>query len=148
MKLTVRTYYAVLALASLSDDPLVEDRWRRIEEIAKARGISESFLLQVFQDLKKSGLVHSKRGANGGYALSRSPESIDLAEIIEGVEGPILPSPSEERGGNGNRHPASWRGLDRIWEDIRSEVREVTRGHTLDVIAKRLNAEDSEMYYI
>jgi len=147
MKLTLRTYYAVLALSAMTEESPVDERWRRIEEIGKDRGISESFLLQVFQDLKKSGLVTSKRGAGGGYALSRPAETITLAEIIESVEGPILPSPSEDRG-NGTRHPAAWRGLDRIWEDVRGQVREVAEGHTLDVIAKRLNAEDSQMYYI
>ena len=69
MKLTLRTYYAILALTSMTEEDTAEERWHRIEEIAKQRGISESFLLQVFQDLKKSGLVHSKRGANGGEDL-------------------------------------------------------------------------------
>lgn len=147
MKLTLRTYYAILALTSMTEEDTAEERWHRIEEIAKQRGISESFLLQVFQDLKKSGLVHSKRGANGGYVLNRPAESITLAQIIESVEGPILPCPVEDRG-NGNRHPISWRGLDRVWEDLRNQVREVAEKHTLDVVAKRLNSEDSQMYYI
>ena len=147
MKLTLRTYYAVLALASMAEESSSEERWYRIEEIAKKRDISESFLLQVFQDLKKSGLVNSKRGANGGYALNRSAENITLAEIIESVEGPILPCPSEDRG-HGGRHPAAWKGLDQIWEDVRAQVRQVARNHTLEAIAKRLDDEDSQMYYI
>ncbi|MCA9437442.1 MAG: Rrf2 family transcriptional regulator, partial [Candidatus Omnitrophica bacterium] len=47
MKLTLRTYYAVLALSAMIDESPAEERWHRIEEIATERGISESFLLQV-----------------------------------------------------------------------------------------------------
>ena len=147
MKLTLRTYYAVLALSAMIDESPAEERWHRIEEIATERGISESFLLQVFQDLKKTGLVNSKRGAQGGYALGRPPEKINLAEIIESVEGPILPCPVEDRG-NGAAHPECWRALDRIWEDVRGQVHEVAEGHTLDEIAKRLKSDNPKMYYI
>lgn len=146
MKLTLRTYYAVLALVSMVEESSGRDRWRRIEEIARGHGISESFLLQVFQDLKKSGLVDSKRGANGGYALSRSAETISLADIIESVEGPILPCPVEERN-DGDRLP-SWRALDLVWGELRERIREEACGLTLDRIAEKIGSEGTDMYYI
>lgn len=130
----------------MAEDGAGRDRWRRIEEIAGGNGISEGFLLQVFQDLKKSGLVDSKRGANGGYALSRPPESISLADIIESVEGPILPCPVEEPNDGGRL--ASWRGLDTVWEDLRGRIREEACGLTLDRIAEKVRSEGTEMYYI
>jgi len=60
-----------------------------VGEIAQAEGLPESYLAKIFQDLSKQGLIHSHRGAKGGFSLARPPAEITLREVIEAIEGPV-----------------------------------------------------------
>jgi Rrf2 family protein len=60
-----------------------------ILEIAKRQRISPNYLEQIFQKLKKAGLVKSRKGPGGGFILTKSADEITLGEIIRAVEGPI-----------------------------------------------------------
>ena len=52
-------------------------------------GIQPDYLEQLLGSLRKAGLVTTSRGAQGGYALARSPESITVGEVITATEGPV-----------------------------------------------------------
>ena len=52
-------------------------------------GIQPDYLEQLLGSLRKAGLVTTIRGAQGGYALARSPESITVGEVITATEGPV-----------------------------------------------------------
>lgn len=58
-------------------------------EIARAEDIPKKFLEKILQDLTHKGVVHSRRGAQGGYSLARPRDQITFREIIEAVEGPV-----------------------------------------------------------
>jgi Rrf2 family cysteine metabolism transcriptional repressor len=58
--------------------------------IAKSQGISLENLEQVIPNLRKAGLVQSKRGAYGGYRLARSPDKITVNQILKAVGGALL----------------------------------------------------------
>jgi Rrf2 family cysteine metabolism transcriptional repressor len=58
---------------------------------AKTRGVSYRFLSRVAVRLKKAGLLLSKEGRGGGYALTKAPDKIKLIEIIEALEGKLAP---------------------------------------------------------
>lgn len=62
----------------------------QIKDISRRQAIPPRFLEQIFQDLKKAGLVTSKRGPRGGYALALEPGAIRLGDIIRALEGPIV----------------------------------------------------------
>ncbi|WP_137389330.1 RrF2 family transcriptional regulator [Rhodoligotrophos defluvii] len=64
-----------------------------IGELAEARGIPQRFLEQILLILKHNGLVASRRGPRGGYALIRSPSEITIGSILRMVEGPLAPLP-------------------------------------------------------
>ncbi|NVM02642.1 MAG: Rrf2 family transcriptional regulator [Candidatus Helarchaeota archaeon] len=89
MKLTVRSEYALLALIYLSKN--YKKRLIKIEEIAKEQRIPKKYLEQILLILKRSGYLRSKRGAKGGYKLAKSPEDINIAEIVRLMDGPIAP---------------------------------------------------------
>jgi len=63
----------------------------QIKEISRRQGITPRYLEQIFQKLKRAGLVRSIRGPKGGYYLSRKPEEIALSEIIGAMEESIDP---------------------------------------------------------
>jgi Rrf2 family iron-sulfur cluster assembly transcriptional regulator len=68
----------------------------QIREIAERQSIPPRFLEQIFQDLRRAGLVSSKRGPRGGYQLTRSPREITLGDVIRALEGKLSPYILEE----------------------------------------------------
>jgi Rrf2 family transcriptional regulator, cysteine metabolism repressor len=98
MRISTRGRYAVRAVLDLAmnggDAPVP------LTEISKRQNISLFYLEQLFNKMKRDGLVTSKKGAGGGYALSRSARDITVGDIIRCVEGPIMPVRcAEERDG-------------------------------------------------
>lgn len=62
-----------------------------LSEVASSQGISQAYLEQIAIDLRRAGLLHSRRGAQGGYFLARAPEDITAGDVIRALEGSILP---------------------------------------------------------
>ena len=82
--LTVRTGYAVLALACLHGS---EDRWVLAQEIADRTNVPKPYLHKILHALGKSGVIQTKRGYRGGMALSRPSSEISVFEVVQAVEG-------------------------------------------------------------
>jgi Rrf2 family protein len=59
--------------------------------IAARQQIPENYLSQLLLTMRKAGLVQSIRGPQGGHMLARSPQAIDLGEVLTVLEGPIMP---------------------------------------------------------
>jgi len=74
----------------------------QIRDIAERQNIPPRFLEQIFQDLRRAGLVSSKRGPRGGYQLTRSPREISLADVIRALEGQISTYGTEEEATQGD----------------------------------------------
>ena len=115
MKISAKAEYACLAMLALARHRL-DDAPVRIREIAEAHDIPERYLVQILLQLKGAGLVHSTRGASGGYRLARSAEAISLGEVLWAVDGPASPPgppparPREPwpRSGRTSGRPRSW----------------------------------------
>jgi len=60
-----------------------------LSDIAEAIKVPESYLRKVFQQLVKSRIVQSQRGAQGGYYLGRNAADITLKEVVEAIEGSL-----------------------------------------------------------
>ena len=58
-------------------------------DVSQATGIGLPTVSKLFKSLARAGLVTSTRGANGGYRLSRGPELISAADVIDALEGPV-----------------------------------------------------------
>jgi Rrf2 family iron-sulfur cluster assembly transcriptional regulator len=91
MRLTRGSDYAMRGMIYLAKQP--RGQICLVSDVAEAQGVPESYLAKIFQDLSRSGLVVSHRGAKGGFALARDPDRITLRQVIEAVEGPIALSP-------------------------------------------------------
>jgi Rrf2 family protein len=77
-------FRASLALAGLAPGEFADARTIATRELVPLR-----FLLKILRLLVKAGLVQSRRGVGGGYALARPPGEVTLREIVEAVEGPL-----------------------------------------------------------
>lgn len=85
MQFSVGVEYALHCLLYLTEMPA--GRTVGIRDLAVYQGVSETYLSKVFTKLKKSGIVKSIPGVNGGYELIRSPESISFWDVVEAIEG-------------------------------------------------------------
>jgi Rrf2 family protein len=87
VKLSNKGRYGVRALYDIAFHN--EGRPTQIREIAERELIPMRFLEQIFQDLKRAGLIGSKRGPRGGYHLARPAAEISLGDVIRALEGPV-----------------------------------------------------------
>ena len=87
MKLQAKTRYGVRAVFDLAFHN--SNGATQAKDIARREGIPLRYLEQIFQDLKRAGIVDSRRGPRGGYTLKRPPEAIRLGEIVRALQGPL-----------------------------------------------------------
>jgi Rrf2 family protein len=98
--------------------------------------ISLDYLEQLMPPLKKAGLVRSRRGAKGGYAVAKPLDDITVADILEAFDGPVkvMDCISDER--------ACWASgactIQDVWREVKEAVDGVLRGVTLaDLVEKQ-----------
>lgn len=122
MKVSAKAEYACLAMLALagreSDEAPV-----RIREIAEAYQIPERYLVQILLQLKGAGLVHSTRGASGGYRLARPADQISIGEVLNAIDGPSEPPRTADQ-------PAA-RALAAVWRDVFEAERSVLYGTSI-----------------
>ena len=63
----------------------------QIEAIAREAKVPRRFLEHILLDLKAGGIVVSRRGRNGGYALAKQPAEVTIGQILRIIDGPIAP---------------------------------------------------------
>ncbi len=85
--LSSKGVYGVAALLELAE--YYRSGTLQIRDIAERRHIPQHYLEQILVTLKRAGFIQSFRGARGGYALSRHPDSIRLLEVLTTLEGPL-----------------------------------------------------------
>lgn len=131
MELTRKGEYAIRGIVYLAAQPV--DRVCLLSDIAAAVDVPATFLAKIFQQFSKIGLVRSYRGTGGGFLLGRAPELITLLEVVEAVEGPIMPNRCVIASGECERdlsctvHP--------VWKKVQGEVRKVLEAVTLKDLA-------------
>ena len=86
-----KSKYALRALLALAARPGGEPML--ISEIAEQEVIPRKFLEQILLDLKRAGLVASRRGKAGGYLLLRRAETVTFGEVLRLIDGPLAPLP-------------------------------------------------------
>jgi len=89
MRLSTQSRYGVRAIFDIAYNS--EGLETQVKEISRRQGISQRYLEQIFQKLKRAGIVGSKRGPSGGYFLNKKPDDITVGEIIRITEGSITP---------------------------------------------------------
>ena len=91
MRLTRGSDYGLRGMLYMARQPL--GQVCLVSQVAAAEELPESYLAKIFQDLARSRLLISHRGAKGGFSLVDDPQEINLLQIIEAVEGPIALAP-------------------------------------------------------
>lgn len=135
MRITAKVDYAVragaeLAAAQAASGPRATMKG---EAIATAQGIPARFLESILAELRRSAIIGSQRGSDGGYWLARPAAEVSVADVIRAVEGPLADvhgAPPEEV-----TYAGAAAELQRVWIATRVALREVLETTTLADIA-------------
>lgn len=105
----------------------------KAEEIAGAQDIPHKFLEGILGDLRRAGIVDSRRGGGGGYRLAREATAITVADLIRAVDGPIVSVRGERP--TGLAYTGTAQPLLPLWIALRANVRKILEGVTVADIA-------------
>lgn len=130
MRVSARADYALRALTELAAS---SEGQLKGERIALAQEIPLKFLENILADLRRAGLVDSRRGQEGGYRLARPADAITIADVVRAVDGPLASvrghAPEQlEYGG-------SAAGLRDVWIALRASMRNVLEHVTVAEVA-------------
>ncbi|AXL93201.1 transcriptional regulator [Streptomyces sp. CB09001] len=131
MRISARADYAVRAVLELA---VRQDGCPvKAEDVAAVQDIPHKFLEGILGDLRRGGVVESRRGGGGGYRLARGASEITVADVIRAVDGPIVSVRGErptELVYTGTAGP-----LLPLWVALRANVRRILEGVTIADLA-------------
>jgi Rrf2 family protein len=87
--LTAKGKYSLKALGYLARLP--PGVTTQASDIAGANNIPKKFLDAILGELRRAGIVHSRKGPGGGYRLAREPSAIKIGHVIRTIDGPLAP---------------------------------------------------------
>jgi len=132
MKFGVGVDYSLKALLFLAAR-FEAGRPLTVEEIAASEDLPEDYLRRLLVELKRGGIVVSRKGPSGGYALARHPSKITMAEVVSIIEGENLSANTSSRRSEAGAIPE-------VWREVGEAVTEILRRQSLESLLKRRKA--------
>lgn len=146
MRISSKGDYGLRALFDLAqrygEGPVQSD------EIATRQGIPVNYLNQLLITMRRAGLIESLRGPQGGHMLARTPEAINLLEVLTALEGPLLPA-EHSRDDLAPTQPEDDTLVDEVWGELRVRIEKMLADITLeDLCQRKRQRTGGVMYYI
>jgi Rrf2 family protein len=132
MELTRKGEYAIRGIIYLARKPA--GKMALISEIAEATEVPQTFLAKIFQNFARQGLVNSYRGTGGGFTLGRPASLITLRDVVEAVEGPIVPNRCLISKGTCERDELC--SVHKVWKKVQGEVVQILGNVTIKDLAE------------
>ena len=142
MQITRASDYAVrvmIHLASLPPGSTV-----RQSELTKVTDVSGHFLSKVLQQLVRSRLIRSQRGAGGGYVLATPADRVSLLDVVEAVEGPVRLNQCIEEEPPCERK--AWCPAHEIWAEAQAAVTNVLGAASMATLAARAKGMSNSLH--
>ncbi len=137
--ISMKARYALRALYALAADesraPML------IADLAERERIPRKFLEAILLELRNAGLLHSKKGKGGGYALARPPGEITIGQVMRAIDGPLAPIPcvSERAYARCAECPSEETcGTRLVMKEVRDAIAKVLDGTTLANVQTRV----------
>lgn len=130
MQISAKSDYALRALCVLAAAPAGE--LVRAASIAEAQAIPLAFLEGILTDLRRAGLVESRRGPDGGHRLGRPAYAIPLADVVRVIDGPLALVHGQRPENLAYDDPVA--ALQQVWVAVRSSLRLVLEGTTVEQV--------------
>jgi Rrf2 family protein len=131
VRLALRAHYAICGVFDVAYNGQGEPVG--VRAISERQAIPVRYLEQIFQRLRRAGLVAGRRGPGGGYLLARPAAEITLREVVEAVEGPLAASlaPGSPAGGAGTAYRPDF-----LWPALASGVAGLLARVTLESLCR------------
>ncbi len=129
MRVSARSDYAVRAVIEIA---AATPKLVKADQIAEAQNIPIKFLENILSDLRRAGIVRSKRGAAGGYILGFDAADLSVAHVMRAVEGPLAWVRDERPGSV--QYQGNAEGLEQVWVAVRASLRSVIDHVSIDQI--------------
>lgn len=110
----------------------------RLEDLAQREAVSGNFLVQILNDLRRAGLIESRRGKAGGYLMGRAADQITLRQVVEAVDPSLLQCSVTRDGDSGQAVRRAW---DQISEGLQQSLDQIT-------VASLASHQGDPMFYI
>lgn len=141
MKISTKGKYGLRAMVDIAVNSTGD--YIPLKIIAERQGISENYLEQVFSILRKSDLVKSIRGSQGGYILSKEPSKITVGEVLRALEGQLSitgddPTPTQDYNDIKNCINTT------VWQTVNQKINEVVDSITLENIVEEYRKMNGE----
>ncbi len=127
-----------------------------ISEVAEREGIPKKFLELILLELKNKGILQSKKGKGGGYALGKAPENVTFGQVVRALEGPLAPVPCVSQTAYMKCEECRDEltcGIRIVMKQVRDATAKIVDGttlaqvlHQIDSLAK--NRQEAAMYFI
>lgn len=134
MKVSTKGDYGIRALIELTHH-YGEAKPMQSSEIAARQNIPESYLEQLLTTLRKAGFIRSVRGPQGGHALVRDPAELKVSEVIEALEGAIMPIDCLDPSSSCSRNSGC--AQREMWDQVREAILQVLDNTTIRDLAER-----------
>ena len=133
MWISTRAQYGLRAIVDVA---AAGTRPTSLARIARAHGLSQGYLEQIFSTLRRAGIVESIRGARGGYRLRRAPSDVTVLAVVETLEGSVAPVTCIDDATSCERTGAC--STESVWRDVDDAVRAVLSATTVaDLLARK-----------
>lgn len=130
MHVSARSDYALRALLTLA----AEGRPLTAEELARQQELPVRFLEAILIDLRRAGILASRRGRDAGYRFVRDPEEVTPADVMRTLEGPLAEVRGLRPEATEYRDAAS--SLQHLWIALRASLRATLEGVTIGQLAR------------
>jgi Rrf2 family protein len=150
MRLPLRVQYAICGIFDLAYNGGGEAVQIRV--VSERQAIPERYLEQIFQNLRRGGLIRGKPGPGGGYMLARPAAEITVLEIVEALEGPLSESlemePARDGAQSAFRPDFFWGALSKQLSEVlaATSLEQLCRAAVLAELPRAL--PDPPMYFI
>ena len=142
MKISTKGRYGLIALVDICIYSI--DEMATVKSISERQNISERYLEQIFSALRKGGIIKSKKGAQGGYFLTRAPKDFTIAEILTVLEGNLFVIDAERDDNEIENYL-----IDNLWNVANEKFKDFFNSMTLEDLADGYRVKDmDDMYYI
>jgi Rrf2 family cysteine metabolism transcriptional repressor len=124
---------ALIEMAVRKDEGVLQ-----LKDLSEKCGIPKNYLEQLFNLLRKAGVVSSLRGNKGGYVLAKEASEISLLEILEALEGPVEISKNIEFGG----------ALRKVFNETEETIKNCFSVSLADLAEQEVQLKENVTFYI
>ncbi len=144
MRISAKTTYGMCFMLRLAVS--YGDNYIKLKEIAQTENIPAKYLENIVSIIKPANLILVKRGAEGGYRLSRPPGQIKLKEVYEILEGEILRETLVEESQN---ETLNNKIVNDLWQGLRLKLSEYFNSLTLQDMANDYKKKhEDQLFYV